>query len=68
MRSRLIPAARLLYSTTFHIATRLEKTMPRPKDEQGDRIRENLAEADPSTMSIRDLEAIFEDRDIAEFL
>jgi hypothetical protein len=42
--------------------------MSRPKDEQGERIMENLREADFSKMTFSEMEAIFEDRDIAEFL
>jgi hypothetical protein len=40
------------------------------KDEQGDEIRENLAEyyANPEQYSMADLEEIFQDRDPFEFL
>lgn len=37
-------------------------------DEQAQRIQENLAEADFSKMTFSEMEDIFEDRDIAEFL
>lgn len=40
----------------------------KPHDEQGDRIRENMKDADFSTMSFFEMEDLFEDRDIAEFL
>lgn len=42
--------------------------MSNPKDEQAERIKENLAEADFSRMSFSEMEDLFEDRDIAEFL
>jgi hypothetical protein len=38
------------------------------QDEQAERIKENLRDADFSEMTFSEMEDIFEDRDIAEFL
>lgn len=38
------------------------------RDEQAERIAKNLRDADLSTMSFTEMEDLFEDRDIAEFL
>lgn len=45
--------------------------MIKPKDEQAERIKENFDDAMENgfrNMSFSEMEAIFEDRDIAEFL
>lgn len=42
--------------------------MTNPKDEQAERIRENMKDIDWDTISFNDLDDLFEDRDPAEFL
>lgn len=41
---------------------------PQPRDEQADRIKENLRAADFSKMSFNEFDELFEDRDPFEFL